>query len=142
MPSLVKLYRHFHQTPELSKHEKETSARVAEELRDVGADVTTNVGGYGVVGVLKNGPGKVLLLRSDMDALPVAEKTGLPYASKVRTKDDHGASVGVMHACGHDVHMTNLIGVARYLATHRDEWAGTILFVFQPAEETGSAPKR
>ncbi len=138
MPSLVKLYRHFHQTPELSKHEKETSARVAEELRDVGADVTTNVGGYGVVGVLKNGPGKVLLLRSDMDALPVAEKTGLPYASKVRTKDDHGASVGVMHACGHDVHMTNLIGVARYLATHRDEWAGTILFVFQPAEETGS----
>ncbi|HEX5471362.1 MAG TPA: amidohydrolase [Lacipirellulaceae bacterium] len=141
MPSLVKLYRHFHQTPELSKHEKETSARVAQELRKIGIDVTTNVGGYGVVGTLKNGAGKVLLLRSDMDALPVVEKTGLPYASKVRTKDDHGTTVGVMHACGHDVHMTNLIGVARYLATHHTNWSGTILFVFQPAEETGAGAK-
>ena len=116
MPSLVELYRHFHQTPELSLKEKETSARMAKELEDVGVKVTTNVGGYGVVGVLKNGPGKVLLLRSDMDALPVAEQTGLPYASKVHTEDAHGATVGVMHACGHDVHMTNLVGVARYLA--------------------------
>jgi hippurate hydrolase len=120
----------------LSQKEKDTSARMAKELRDAGIKVTTNVGGYGVVGVLANGPGKVLLLRSDMDALPVAEQTGLPYASKVRTADPHGATVGVMHACGHDVHMTNLVGVARYLAGHRDKWSGTILFIFQPAEET------
>ncbi len=137
MPSLVELYKHLHQTPELSSREKETSARMAKELTDIGAKVTTNIGGYGVVGVLENGPGKVLLLRSDTDALPVAEQTGLPYASKVRTEDKHGATVGVMHACGHDVHMTNLVGVARYLATHRDVWSGTILFVFQPAEEVG-----
>ena len=89
--------------------------------------------------MLANGPGKVLLLRSDMDALPVAEQTGLPYASKVRTQDPHGATVGVMHACGHDVHMANLVGVARYLAGHRDQWSGTIVFVFQPAEETSVA---
>jgi amidohydrolase len=136
LPSLVELYRHLHQTPELSEKEQETSARMAKELRDVGVKVTTNVGGYGVVGVLTNGPGKVLLLRSDMDALPVAEQTGLSYASKVRTTDPHGAAVGVMHACGHDVHMANLVGVARYLASHRDGWSGTVLFVFQPAEET------
>jgi amidohydrolase len=137
MSSLVELYRHLHQTPELSLKEKETSAQMAKELKDIGAEVTTNVGGYGVVGVLKNGPGKVLLLRSDMDALPVAEQTDLPYASKVHTEDAHGATVGVMHACGHDVHMTNLVAVARYLASHRDIWSGTIIFVFQPAEEVG-----
>lgn len=137
MSSLVELYRTLHQAPELSLKEKETSARMAKELKDLGIDVTTNVGGYGVVGVLKNGPGNVLLLRSDMDALPVAEQTGLPYASKVRTEDAHGATVGVMHACGHDVHMTNLVATARYLATHRDMWSGTIVFVFQPAEEVG-----
>jgi amidohydrolase len=131
MPKLVEFYRHLHQSPELSKQEKETSARMAKELRDVGAQVTTNIGGYGVVGVLTTGPGKTLLLRSDMDALPVAEETGLPYASKVRITD-------VMHACGHDVHMTNLVAVARYLASHRDGWSGTIVFVFQPAEETGA----
>lgn len=138
MASLVELYRHLHQTPELSKKEKETSARMAKELQDIGVTVTPNVGGYGVVGVLANGPGKVLLLRSDMDALPVVEQTGLPYASKVRTEDAHGATVGVMHACGHDVHMANLIGVARYLVAHRDAWSGTVVFVFQPAEEVGS----
>ena len=110
---------------------------MAKELEALGAKVTTNIGGYGVVGVLENGPGKVLMLRSDMDALPVVEQTGLPYASKVRTQDARGATVGVMHACGHDVHMTNLIGVARYLAAHRDDWSGTVVFVFQPAEEIG-----
>lgn len=135
---LIELYRHLHQTPELSLKEKETSARMAKELRDAGVTVTTNVGGFGVVGVLANGPGKVLLLRSDMDALPVVEQTGLSYASKVRTQDSRGATVGVMHACGHDVHMANLIGVARYLAANRDGWSGTILFVFQPAEETSA----
>jgi hippurate hydrolase len=111
---------------------------MAKELRDVGATVTTEVGGYGVVGVLANGDGKVLLLRSDMDALPVVEQTGLPYASKIRVQDSRGATVGVMHACGHDVHMANLIGVARYLAANRDAWSGKIEFVFQPAEELGS----
>jgi hippurate hydrolase len=135
--SLLELYRHLHQTPELSTREKETAARMAQELRDLGAKVTTDVGGHGVVGVLENGPGKVLMLRADMDALPVAEQTGLPYASKVRTQDDRGATVGVMHACGHDVHMTNLVGAARYLATHRDQWAGTVVLLFQPAEEIG-----
>lgn len=135
--SLLELYRHLHQNPELSTREKETAARMAQELRDIGIQVTTDVGGHGVVGVLENGPGKVLMLRADMDALPVVEQTGLPYASKVRTQDERGATVGVMHACGHDVHMTNLIGVARYLAAHRDRWAGTLVLLFQPAEEIG-----
>src|SRR6476469_4354012 len=138
LPSLVELYRHLHQAPELSQKEKETSARMAKELRDLGIKVTNNVGGFGVVGVLANGPGKTLLLRSDMDALPVVEQTGIPYASKVRTTDARGATVGVMHACGHDVHMTNLVGTARFLVAHRDKWSGTIVFVFQPAEETGA----
>jgi len=135
---LVELYRHLHQTPELSLAEKQTAARMAQELRDLGAKVTTEIGGHGVVGVLENGPGKVLMLRADMDALPVVEQTGLAYASKVRTQDSRGATVGVMHACGHDLHMANLIGVARYLAAHRDLWKGTVLFVFQPAEEIGA----
>lgn len=135
---LVELYQHLHRTPELSLAEKETSARMAQELRDVGVTVTTGIGGHGVVGVLENGPGKVLMLRADMDALPVVEQTGLAYASKVRTPDSRGATVGVMHACGHDLHMANLIGVARYLATHRDHWKGTVVFVFQPAEEIGA----
>jgi hippurate hydrolase len=137
LDSLVELYHHLHRNPELSQQEKETAARMAAELRDVGAKVTTDVGGHGVVGVLANGPGKVLMLRADMDALPVAEQTGLPYASKVRVQDARGATVGVMHACGHDLHMTNLVGVARYLAKHRDQWSGTVIFLFQPAEETG-----
>jgi hippurate hydrolase len=136
--ALVELYQDLHQAPELSLHEEKTAARMAQELRDLGASVTAGIGGHGVVGVLKNGNGKVLMLRSDLDALPVAEQTGLPYASKVRTSDARGATVGVMHACGHDVHMTNLIGVARYLAAHRRGWSGTIVFVFQPAEELGA----
>jgi hippurate hydrolase len=135
--SLLELYRHLHRTPELSTHEKDTAARMAQELRDVGAKVTTGIGGHGVIGVVENGSGNVLMLRADMDALPVAEQTGLPYASKVRTTDERGTTVGVMHACGHDVHMTNLVGVARYLGAHRDRWSGTVVFLFQPAEETG-----
>lgn len=137
MPSLVELYKHLHQTPELSQKEKDTSARMAKEMEAIGAKVTANIGGYGLVGELQNGPGKVVLLRTDMDALPVIEQTGLPFASKVRTQDVRGATVGVMHACGHDLHMTNLIGAARYLAAHKDQWSGKILFVFQPAEEIG-----
>jgi amidohydrolase len=137
LDSLVNLYEHLHQHPELSTQEKETAARMAKELEDIGATVTTGIGGHGVVGILENGPGKTLMLRADMDALPVAEQTGRPYASKVRVQDARGATVGVMHACGHDVHMANLVGVARYLAKHRDHWSGTVMFLFQPAEETG-----
>ncbi|NLS95712.1 MAG: amidohydrolase [Planctomycetaceae bacterium] len=131
---LIPLYKHLHTNPELSLQEVETSKLMAKELEAAGIRVTTNVGGYGVVGVLENGPGKRLLIRTDMDALPIVEETGLPYASTVQAKGPEGV-VGVMHACGHDVHMTNFIGVARYLAENRDRWTGTILFVAQPAEE-------
>lgn len=138
LPQLIELYRHFHQNPELPLKEEKTAARIAQELELLEIKVTTRVGGYGVVGVLENGPGKVVLLRSDMDALPVVEQTGLPYASKVRVEDARGATVGVMHACGHDLHMANLIGVARYLVSARVAWSGTVVFVFQPAEELGA----
>jgi hippurate hydrolase len=141
LESLIDLYHHLHQTPELSLHEKETAARVAAEMKSAGLTVTTGVGGHGVVGVLKNGRGKTLMLRTDLDALPVAEETGLPYASKVRTKDERGATVGVMHACGHDLHMTNLVAVTRYLASHRDAWSGTLVVIGQPAEERGAGAR-
>lgn len=136
--SLIDLYRDLHRHPELSLREEHTSARVASELKAAGLDVTTGVGGFGVVGVLANGPGKTLMLRTDLDALPVVEQTGLPYASQVRTKDERGATVGVMHACGHDFHMTNVVAVTRYLASHRREWSGTLVVIGQPAEERGA----
>ncbi len=135
LDELLKLYTHFHTHPELSRVEVETSKRVALELEKAGASVTPNVGGYGVVGILKNGVGPVVLVRTDMDALPVVEETGLAYASAVKTRDKAGRDVGVMHACGHDVHMTSFIGTARWLADHRDRWSGTVLLVAQPAEE-------
>lgn len=135
--SLSQFYKSLHQSPELSFEEKETAAKMAAELRELGFEVTEQVGGHGVVGVLKNGDGPTLMLRADMDGLPVAEETGLPYASKVRVADAHGATVGVMHACGHDMHMTNLVGTLRYLASHRDAWSGTVMAIFQPAEERG-----
>jgi amidohydrolase len=138
LPGLIQLYHQLHQAPELSFQEKETSAKFAAELKAADFDVTSGVGGYGVVGVLKNGPGKTLLLRTDLDALPVAEETGLPYASQVRTKDERGATVGLMHACGHDLHITNMVAVARYLASHRDRWSGTLVVIGQPAEERGA----
>jgi len=141
LESLEALYKHFHRNPELSLHEKESAARVARELRDAGYDVTTNVGGTGVVGVMKNGPGKTVLVRGDMDALPIVEKTGLPYASTIRTTDDRGVEVGVMHACGHDMHMTSLVGTARLMAKLRSEWSGTLVMVGQPAEEAGGGAK-
>ncbi|MEM1304017.1 MAG: M20/M25/M40 family metallo-hydrolase, partial [Planctomycetota bacterium] len=109
----VALYRDLHAAPELSFEEANTADRIANELRLIGAEVTTAVGGHGVVGVLSNGPGKTLMLRCDLDALPVTEETGLDYASKVRVEDERGAVVGVMHACGHDIHMANVVGVAR-----------------------------
>lgn len=132
---LVALYQHLHANPELSLMEAKTAARMATELRKAGFEVTEKVGGNGVVGVLKNGPGPVVLLRADMDGLPVTEQTGLPYASKVRTKDRYGNEVGVMHACGHDIHMSCFVGSARVLAALKDSWKGTLVFVAQPAEE-------
>ncbi|HEU5116419.1 MAG TPA: M20/M25/M40 family metallo-hydrolase, partial [Isosphaeraceae bacterium] len=134
-PGLIQLYEHLHSHPELSYHETETARRLAAELREAGAQVTEKVGGTGVVGVLTNGDGPTVLVRSDLDALPVTEATGLSYASRVKTENDAGESVGVMHACGHDVHMTSLIGTARWLSDHRDLWKGTVVFVGQPAEE-------
>jgi len=138
---LENLYKHCHRNPELSFYEKETSARMAAELRQIGFEVTEGVGGYGVVGVLRNGEGPTVLVRADMDALPIEEATGLPYASEVTTKDEAGMEVGVMHACGHDVHMTVWTGTARQLAERKDEWSGTLVFIGQPAEERAGGAK-
>lgn len=142
---LKALYVDFHLHPELSYHEAETSKKVAEQLRDAGYQVAEGFGRYadsshtahGVVGVMKNGPGPTVLVRTDMDALPVEEKTGLPYASTVKEKDDQGQDLPVMHACGHDMHMTIFIGTARLLAAMKDRWHGTLILVGQPAEEVG-----
>lgn len=142
--SLVSTYKMLHAAPELSHREEKTAAFMAKELRSLGYNVTERVGkydrpewiGYGVVAVLKNGDGPTVLIRTDMDALPVEEKTGLPYASKVRTKTDAGQDTGVMHACGHDIHITSLLGTAKLLAQLKDQWRGTLVLVGQPAEET------
>lgn len=141
LDGLVSLYQHFHSHPELSFHEKETAKRLAEEWKSVGAEVTSGVGGYGVVALLKNGEGPTLMLRTDLDALPVTEQTNLTYASQVKVKNDAGVDVGVMHACGHDVHITNIVGVARYLSANKTEWKGTVMFIGQPAEERGAGAK-
>src|SRR6266480_2563920 len=149
LPSLRTIYKDVHAHPELSTQEQRTAALLAKELKAVGCDVTENVGKYdkpdqkcyGVVGLMKNGDGPVVLVRTDLDALPVQEETGLPYASKVTTKNEKGDEVHVAHACGHDVHMATFIGVARSLAKLKDQWHGTILFVGQPAEETGSGAR-
>jgi amidohydrolase len=138
----VGTYKHFHANPELSTQEKETSALVASTLRKLGYDVTDHFGqyeeanlvSYGVVAVMKNGPGPTVYVRTDMDALPVKENTGLPYASKVTVKRE-GGEVGVMHACGHDLHMTVLLGTAKMLAENKSQWSGTVVLIGQPAEE-------
>ena len=129
------LFTHFHKNPELSYVETETAQRMASELRKAGADVTTGVGGTGVVGVMRNGAGPTLLLRADMDGLPVKEASGLSYASTVTQKGHDGVVYPVMHACGHDTHITAMVGTARRLAAMKDQWRGTVLFVVQPAEE-------
>jgi hippurate hydrolase len=143
VPGLVETYKHLHAHPELSRTEVNTAALLAGELRKFGYTVTERVGkysdgtqAYGVVGILENGPGPRLLIRGDMDGLPIVEETGLSYASKVKTKNAAGQDVGVMHACGHDVHVTTLIGVARALAELKGQWHGTVMLVGQPAEET------
>ncbi len=129
------LFVHFHQNPELSFLETNTAARMAQELREAGLEVTENVGGTGVVGMLRNGDGPLILLRADMDGLPVEEKSGLEYASTATQVGQDGVEYPVMHACGHDVHITSMVGTARRLMAMRDEWSGTIIFVVQPAEE-------
>src|SRR5206468_11318983 len=139
---LVGLYQHIHTNPELSLAETKTASRLAEEVRKVGYTVTEKVGGNGVVAVLKNGPGPVVLIRTDMDALPIVEQTGLPYASKLRVKNRDGVEVGVMHACGHDIHMSSWVGTARVLAALKDRWSGTVVFIGQPAEEIVAGAKR
>src|SRR5258708_11213619 len=140
---LVATYKGLHGAPELSHHEAQTSALVAGELRKAGYAVTDRVGrypdesqAYGVVGILKNGAGPTLLVRADMDALPVTEATGLPYASKVRSVNPAGQAVGVMHACGHDIHVTTLLGVAPAMAALKGQWHGALKLVGQPREET------
>ena len=144
LPSLLAIYKDIHSHPELSTREEKTSALVAKELRAAGCEVTENFGKYdnpnlkcyGVIGIMKNGTGPTVLVRTDLDALPVEEDTGLPYASKVTTKGDDGREVHVMHACGHDAHMSAFIGTARALQRLKEQWSGTIMFVGQPAEET------
>jgi amidohydrolase len=140
--SLVALYKHLHAHPELALQEEKTAGRLAKELRQAGFDVTEKFGGTGVVAVLKNGPGPTVLVRADMDALPIVEETGLAYASKVRMRDRDGLDVGVMHACGHDVNVTCLVGTARVLAGMQERWSGTLVFIGQPAEETGEGAKK
>jgi hippurate hydrolase len=136
-PALDKLYKHLHQNPEISLQEKETSARMADELKKAGYEVSTGIGGYGVIGVLKNGPGPVLLIRTDMDALPMEEKTGLPYASTKKTIGNDGKETFVAHSCGHDIHMSVFIGTAQLMAANKQSWRGTLLMVGQPSEENG-----
>jgi len=141
-PEAHALYLDLHQNPELSSHEIQTAEKLASHLRNLGYTVTEHAGGTGVVAILKNGAGATVMLRTELDALPVEEKTGLPYASKVHTKDDSGREVGVMHACGHDVHMASLVGTAAVLAHSKNTWHGTLILIGQPAEETISGAKR
>ena len=136
-PALLKLYEHLHAHPELSFHEEKTSARMAEEIQALGFEVTEKVGGFGVVAVLKNGPGKTVLVRTDLDGLPVREIGAVSYVSKTVTKDASGNEVSVMHACGHDMHMTCWLGAAKALVATREQWKGTLVFIAQPAEERG-----
>jgi hippurate hydrolase len=147
--SLVATYKVLHAAPELSRQEQKTAAFFAGQLRTFGYTVTEGIGkyddsaftSYGVVAVLKNGPGPTVLVRTDLDALPVNEKTGLPYASTVKSKNDAGEEVGVMHACGHDIHITNMLGTARVLAELKQQWSGTLMIIGQPAEEVGAGAR-
>ncbi len=141
MPSLLTLYRDLHAHPELSMQEVRTSALLAAEAKKLGFEVTTGVGKTGVVAVMKNGPGPVLMLRADMDGLPVIEQTGLPFASKVKATSVTGVESGVMHACGHDTHMTAWVGAARRLVAMKDQWSGTLVMILQPGEETSEGAK-
>ncbi len=141
-PEALALYQDLHQSPELSSHENQTAAKLASRLRNLGYEVTEQVGGTGIVALLKNGAGPTVMLRTELDALPVEEKTGLPYASKVRTKDNSGRDVPVMHACGHDLHMATLVATATIMAHSKETWHGTLMLIGQPAEETISGARQ
>src|SRR5690349_22355488 len=129
LPDAQTLYVDLHEHPELSSHETRTAAELAGRLRTLGYEVTEHVGGTGIVAILKNGSGPTVMLRTELDGLPVEEKTGLPYASKARAKDDTGRDVPVMHACGHDLHMSSLFGTAAIMARNKDSWHGTLMLV-------------
>jgi hippurate hydrolase len=139
--NLADLFDHFHRNPELSGREVRTAARMAQELRALGYEVTTGIGGTGVVALLRNGTGPTVMLRADMDGLPLEERSGVPNPSRARQADAAGVEQPVMHACGHDVHITSLVGTARQLAARRDRWAGTLMLIAQPAEETISGAR-
>lgn len=141
MPGLMPVYRDLHANPELSFQEVQTAKKLAAEVRKLGFKVTEGVGKTGVVAVMENGPGPVLMLRADMDALPVIEQTGLPFASKVKAMSQAGTETGVMHACGHDTHMTAWLGTARIMAARKTDWSGTLVMILQPAEEIGAGAK-
>jgi len=140
-PDLEKLYFELHANPELSLLEEKTAERLSARLKALGFEVTSGVGKHGVVAVLKNGDGPTVLIRTDMDALPVVEETGAPYASKVKTQNSSGQEVGVMHACGHDIHMTSWVGVAGLLTQMKEKWKGTLVMIAQPAEEVGAGAR-
>jgi amidohydrolase len=140
-PEMDALYLDLHKTPELSRNEVKTSAKMAERLRKLGFEVTTGIGGTGLVGVIRNGSGPTVMLRTELDALPVEEKTGLPYASKATAVDAAGRTVPVMHACGHDIHMTSWVATATLLSRSKERWRGTLVMVGQPAEETISGAR-
>src|SRR5438552_4787096 len=141
-PQARALYVDVHQNPELSGHETQTAEKLVSRLRTLGYEVTEHIGGNGIVALLKNGPGPTVMLRTELDALPVEEKTGLPYASKIHTKDDAGHEVPVMHACGHDLHMASLMGTATIMANTKNTWHGTLMLIGQPAEETITGAKK
>ncbi|HUP67046.1 MAG TPA: amidohydrolase [Sphingomicrobium sp.] len=141
MPQLMTLYRDLHANPELSMHEVRTPAKLAPEMRKLGFEVTEHVGKTGLVAVMKNGPGPVLLIRADMDALPVVEQTGLPFASRVKAVASSGVESGVMHACGHDTHITTWLATGKRLAAMKEQWSGTLVMILQPGEETGEGAK-
>ena len=141
MPSLMAIYRDLHANPELSFMEVRSAGILAAEARKLGFKVTEKVGGTGIVAVMENGPGPVVLVRADMDGLPVIEQTGLPFASKVSVTTKEGVETGVMHACGHDTHMTAWVGVARRMAANKDKWSGTLVMIGQPAEERGAGAR-
>src|SRR3984893_13871075 len=140
-PELQALYQDIHRNPELAFQEVQTAAKLAARLKALGFEVTPGVGRTGIVALLKNGAGPTVMLRTELDALPVTEKTGLPFASTVRTKDDAGLEVGVMHACGHDAHMADSMGTARIMSASRAAWRGTLVLIGQPAEELVSGAK-
>jgi amidohydrolase len=141
MPAIEKLYLELHQSPELSYREQQTGKKMATQLQKLGFDVSDNVGGYGVVAIYTNGPGPTVMIRTDTDGLPITEQTGKTYASTITTINDQGNEVGVMHGCGHDIHMSSFIGTAEQLIKHKQAWQGTLMMVAQPAEEVGGGAK-